>query len=264
MNRSTGTPAPEPPPSPAGRADPDQLTLRLLAWVEGCRSTPPERALWRELLDLAIRGAPDTVFMVHSRRISRATVHHVALGLYMLSDRSGIAHVTNVDIATQLRRDLKSVTRSVTILNRIYIIRSTRDTRRGARCHSMNIGGLAWPTVRHRAKSYHQKQPAAAAAPRLPLEPSGGLEPPLSGGLEPPLRGLVRTGGLTDQVIPPKPPRTAGGPRPTRRVRRQTGGYVPGPRLAKCRCGTTFERTAEDAGEDRCPACRTKSRSSAG
>ena len=37
---------------------PRQLVLRLLAWVEGCQGIPPERALWRETLDLAMPQRP--------------------------------------------------------------------------------------------------------------------------------------------------------------------------------------------------------------
>ena len=195
-------PDPDAPPTDNG---PRQLVLRLLAWVEGCTGVPPDRALWRELIDLALDNAPTSVFVVYGRRVSAAIVHHVALVIYTLTDRAGIAHVTDAQIAAHAHREPKVVAKAIAVLNRIRAIRTTRDNRRGARFHAMNLGGLSWPAIRRRAKLHPTHEPVD---PSLPLEPSGVHSTPLSGVHSTPLLGDVRTGQISRAKAAAGTPRT--------------------------------------------------------
>ena len=65
--------------SPTDPHEPHQLALQLFGRIDAYAAKPPERALWRELLNLAI-GTVRT-FRAHNRPFSAATVHHVGLGV---------------------------------------------------------------------------------------------------------------------------------------------------------------------------------------
>ena len=188
---------------------PQQIHLRLFAWIDSARGRVPERALWRETIDLAIRTAEATAFVVHGRKIAAAVVHHLAWVIHSLTNSAGIAHASDEDLARHAHRDAKTVSRALTVLNRIHAVRSTRDSRRTKRFHAMNLGGLSWPAIRQRARLRRTVE-AAYGGQQLPLphHPSGGRTPPLSGGRTPPLRG-VRTLGvkISDPIAVVDPPR---------------------------------------------------------
>lgn len=177
-----------------------QLVIRFFAWVDGCASKPPERALWRVLLDFTLRAAPSNAFIVYGRAMRPSTVHHTALTIYTMSDRAGIAHATDREIAEQARLEEKIIAKAIRVLNRAYVIRTTRDDRRGARFHAMNIGGLDWTAIRHRAsrrRRRDQQPPATARLPLTAIDASGVHSTPLSGVHSTPLRGHVRTGQIS-------------------------------------------------------------------
>ena len=188
---------------------PQQIHLRLFAWIDSARGRVPERALWRETIDLAILTAEATAFVVHGRKIAAAVVHHLAWVIHSLTNSAGIAHASDDDLARHAHRDAKTVSRALIVLNRIHAVRSTRDSRRTKRFHAMNLGGLSWPAIRQRARLRRTVE-AAYGGQQLPLPdyPSGGHTPPLSGGHTPPLRG-VRTLGvkISDPVAVADPPR---------------------------------------------------------
>ena len=189
---------------------PQQIHLRLFAWIDSARGRVPERALWRETIDLAILTAEATAFVVHGRKIAVAVVHHLAWVIYSLTNSAGLAHASDEDLAQHAHlRDPKMVSRALIILNRIHAVRSTRDSRRTKRIHAMNLGGLSWPAIRQRARLRRTVE-AAYGGQQLPLPdyPSGGNTPPLSGGNTPPLRG-VRTLGvkISDPIAVADPPR---------------------------------------------------------
>ena len=188
---------------------PQQIHLRLFAWIDSARGRVPERALWRETIDLAILTAEATAFVVHGRKIAAAVVHHLAWVIHSLTNSAGIAHASDDDLARHAHRDAKTVSRALIVLNRIHAVRSTRDSRRTKRFHAMNLGGLSWPAIRQRARLRRTVE-AAYGGQQLPLPnyPSGGHTPPLSGGHTPPLRG-VRTLGvkISDPIAVVDPPR---------------------------------------------------------
>ena len=75
------------------------------------RGRVPERALWRETIDLAIRTAEATAFVVHGRKIAAAVVHHLAWVIHSLTNSAGIAHASDEDLARHAHRDAKTVSR---------------------------------------------------------------------------------------------------------------------------------------------------------
>lgn len=182
--------------------DPQQLALRLFAWVDACATQPPERALWRVVLDLALRNAPRSTFVVYGRPMSPAIVHHTALVIHTLTNQAGIAHVTDIEIAQQARREEKIITKSILVLNRVWVLRTIRDNRRGARFHQLNLGGLDWSAIRHRARLHRRRKKASPTALPLPLTvaASGVHGTPLSGVHGTPLLRYVRTGRISESI----------------------------------------------------------------
>lgn len=202
MNRSTpalsGAAAPVPDDDQAPEPDgPQQLELRLFERIDAFQGVPPDRALWRELLDLAI-GTVKT-FRAHGQSLSAAAVHHMGWAVYGRTNRAGIAEVTNNRLADDTRRKRPVVTALVTVLNRLRVIRTTRASRRSPSFHELNLGGMAWPAIRRRARMMHDDQPKLdlQAEHQLPLpggfpQASGQHCGPLSGQHCGPLKGYVQ------------------------------------------------------------------------
>ncbi len=135
----------------AARSDePNQLQLRFFAVIDGFTRRPPERALWRVLIDTAL--AKTEVFRLRGRAISAEAVHHVALALYMQADPAGVIHdATEERIAEQCRMGKRHVSLARQVLNDLRVIRSVPRRGRRPGVHRMNLGGLDWPAVRRRA-----------------------------------------------------------------------------------------------------------------
>ncbi|MXY79192.1 MAG: hypothetical protein F4Y94_05800 [Chloroflexi bacterium] len=135
----------------AARSDePNQLQLRFFAIVDGFTRRPPERALWRVLIDTAL--AKTEVFRLRGRAISAEAVHHVALALYMQADSAGVIHdATEEHIAKQCRMGKRHVSLARQVLNNLRVVRSIPRRGRRPGVHRMNLGGLDWPAVRRRA-----------------------------------------------------------------------------------------------------------------
>ena len=130
--------------------EPDQLQLRFFAIVDGFTRRPPERALWRVLIDTAL--AKTDVFMARDRRISAEAVHHVALAFYMQADAAGVIHDFSEEfIAEQCRMSKRNVRAARRVLNDLRVVRSIPARGRRPGVHRMNLGGLDWPAVRQRA-----------------------------------------------------------------------------------------------------------------
>ena len=198
-------------PAPAVQADrePDQssldhaqqLELRLFERLDQFRGVPPEKALWRELLDLAV--GTTKAFTACGKTLAASFVQHVGLLLFMRANRAGIIETTNERLADDGRRDRSRVTAALVVLNRLHVTRSTRPNRRGVSFHALNLGGLNWPAVRRRAAAKHvDAQPFLdfGSPRRLPLpDPSCGVAPQLSCGVAPQLKGYVRR-GETDPI----------------------------------------------------------------
>ena len=132
--------------------EPDQLQLRFFAIIDGFMRRPPERALWRVLIDTAL--AKTKVFTVRDRPISAEAVHHVALALYMQADAAGVIHEFSAEcLAEQCRLNERSVRAARQVLNDLRVVRSIPGRGRKPAVHRLNLGGLDWPAVRRRAGS---------------------------------------------------------------------------------------------------------------
>ena len=146
---------------PAVQADrvdePDQLQLRFFALVGGMHSTPPERALWRELLDLAI-GDAKTLVAPGGRPVSAGIAWAVGAAVYFRANSRGVVEGFSHDrLAADCRMDPRTVKSALKVLAflRIVVFKAgSRRQQRGRRPRSlhMNLGGLDWPAVRRRAK----------------------------------------------------------------------------------------------------------------
>ena len=130
--------------------EPDQLELRFFAIVDGFTRRPPERALWRVLIDTAL--AKTDVFTARGgRRISAEAVHHVALAFYMQADAAGVIHEFSEEfIGEQCRMSKRNVHAARQVLNDLRVVRSIPARGRRPGVHRMNLGGLDWPAVRQR------------------------------------------------------------------------------------------------------------------
>ena len=157
---------------------PEQLALRLFARVDEWSSPPPERALWRELLDLAIRN--EQSFAVSGHHVSAADVHHVGLAIYMRSSATGVVEgFPASQLAKDIRRSLRTVRAALGVLNSLHVVRSERDSRRAPARHVMNVGGLDWRAVRARSSRATPPPPNLSGAQPAPL--SGAQPAPLKG-----------------------------------------------------------------------------------
>ena len=154
-----------------------QLILRFFSVLDGYHRRPPERALWRDLVHLAIGST--RAFAVPGRdcQIGAAAVWGVAWTIYAHADPAGIVERCPIrTLAAYSRLDGRTVRGALWLLRQWRVVRMVRPSRRRPAVWQMNLGGLDWPAVRERAK-------------RAAGVPSGGVTPPLSEGVTPPLLG---------------------------------------------------------------------------
>ena len=148
----------------AGRVvEPDQVPLRFFAIVGGMHSAPPERALWRELLDLAL-GKAKTLTAPDGRSVSAAAAWAVGAAVYFRANSRGVVEGFSHDmLAADCRLDPRTARSALKLLAflRIVVFKAgPRRQQRGPRPRAlhMNLGGLDWPAVRRRAKREHAEQ----------------------------------------------------------------------------------------------------------
>lgn len=252
MNRSTpassGVAGPIPDNQAPAPDDPHQLELRLFERIDAFRGVPPDRALWRELVDLAIGTVRH--FTAYGKTLSAGFIHHLTWTLYGRSDRAGIARVTDRQLADDMRREPKAVTAGILVVQRLGIIRSIRASRRAARFHALNLGGLDWPAVRRRAVAHHrehQQHLELADGHQLQLPTSGVHTTPLnssSGVHTTPLEGVRTEGQISESIA------AAGTSRASMIDRREQQPSPEGERLIDALAGRSREHDlpfAEDA-----------------
>ena len=148
----------------ADRADePDQLPLRFFAIVGGMHSAPPERALWRELLDLAL-GKAKTLSAPDGRSVSASVAWAVGAAVYFRANSRGVVEGFSHDmLAADCRIDPRTARSALKVLGFLRIVAfkaGPRRRQRGPRPRAlhMNLGGLDWPAVRRRAKLEQTEQ----------------------------------------------------------------------------------------------------------
>ena len=148
----------------ADRADePDQLPLRFFAIVGGMHSAPPERALWRELLALAL-GKAKTLSAPDGRSVSASVAWAVGAAVYFRANSRGVVEGFSHDmLAADCRIDPRTARSALKVLGFLRIVAfkaGPRRRQRGPRPRAlhMNLGGLDWPAVRRRAKLEQTEQ----------------------------------------------------------------------------------------------------------
>ena len=143
--------------------EPNQLQLRFFAVVGGMQSTAPERALWRELLDLAI-GPAKTLTAPDGRAVSAAAVWAVGAAVYFRANARGVVEGFSYDmLAADCRiaaRTTRSALKLLAFLRIVTFKAGSERRQRGRRPRAlhMNLGGLDWPAVRRRAKRARTEQ----------------------------------------------------------------------------------------------------------
>ena len=217
----------------------EQLSLRFFAVVEGMRSCPPDRGLWRILVDQALASCK--TFTHGGRPVAAAVVHHVAYALYMESNRAGVIEgFTESTLAARCRLGLNTFRAATGVCRDLRIAKRDRASRRRSACWRLNLGGLDWPTVRARAK--------AASGGEIPL--LDGLSQPTMGSLSQPtmgsLRGTYKGQEISRQDLDLDPARE----RDRAKARKRTGGYP-----VTARCGGCGKPYYPASGPD-CPHCR--------
>ena len=169
------------PDSSVKHDDPEQLSLRLFATISSYQKAPPERALWRILLDLAIGQAKK--FIVSGYAVSAAHVWATGVALYLRANAAGVIEGFSARvIAKDCRIGERAVRASVALLQRLRVITIRRPRPKGKRgrgshpaVYQMNVGGLDWPAVRRRAAAgrSEQAQQLSLTDPNRTGRPSG-------------------------------------------------------------------------------------------
>ena len=177
--------------------EPDQLSLRFFALIEGYKRVPPDRALWRELVNLAIGHCKS--FRDGARTVSASTLVLVAYALYMRANSAGIIEDFSATlIATDCRIGREHSQAALRVLNRLHVFQSTRASRRRPASHRMNLGGLDWPAVRARVRRPSGDPGSLLEHPSgdpgsLLEHPSGDPGSPLSGDPGSPLKSYTES-----------------------------------------------------------------------
>ena len=126
-------------------------------------SAPPERALWRELLDLAL-GKAKTLSAPDGRSVSASVAWAVGAAVYFRANSRGVVEgFSHGMLAADCRIDPRTARSALKLLAFLRIVAfkaGPRRQQRGPRPRAlhMNLGGLDWPAVRRRAKLELTKQ----------------------------------------------------------------------------------------------------------
>lgn len=189
MKPITG-PAQGVPPFPED--DGQQLSLLVFASLDRMQGTPPDKALWREALDLGI--ATIKRFVHNGYPVSASAVHHVGEHLYFLANPAGIINdpVTGKPgmpiegIARTCRVSVRTAKTALAVLCRLRVVKQIRTSRRRSAIWTMNLGGLTWSAGVARLR--RARQISGSETPLL--DASGVMVTPLSGvTITPPRRG---------------------------------------------------------------------------
>ena len=130
--------------------------MRLFGRVDLYAGCPPETALWREVLDIALEDTK--TYSAGGHTIRAATVRYVALSVYMRANQAGIAPVSKRTLAADCRVQPYVISCALIVLRRLHVVRTIRTSRRESSLHQLNVGGLAWPAVRARARAGHKRK----------------------------------------------------------------------------------------------------------
>ena len=155
-----------------------QLLPRLMARVgpdsRPDAGPPPQRGLYREVLDLALSTAKHFV-TAYGRTVSAKEVHHAACALYFRANQAGLVPVSVARLAQDARMDRKTMARALTVCASLHIARPIRERRQGRVVgFALNVGGLDWPAVYARVRAMFP--PSATTVPGA-SQPALGFPP---------------------------------------------------------------------------------------
>ena len=192
----------------------------LLAAVGRWRNAPPERALWRELLDQAL-GPRGTIYIHGTRKVAAEAVWSLGAAFYFRADSAGIISGFNLHVlAADCRLTQRHAKAALAVLRRFRIVRAERPSRRAPQRYRLNLGGLDWPAVRRRVSEHLKDRRAAQLplpepsewGPHVPTQAangdlSGDPTSPLSGDPTSPPKGYTENKQQQQQQqSSPKPP----------------------------------------------------------
>lgn len=163
-----------------GSAD-DQLSLRFFCIIDGMNGSPPDRGLWRVLLDTALKDRDR--FVCRGKIVAASLVHHVACAVYLRSNRAGIVDGFSAErLAEDCHRSERAVRAALGVCRDLRIVRMQRASRRRPAVWRLNVGGLDWPAVRARVEA----QTEGGSSPSIVLSPALGtaLSPALGTALK--------------------------------------------------------------------------------
>ena len=176
-----------------------QLALQLFARVDTFAGVPPEHALFRELLDLALPAVGDGI-LVGTRIVTANALYSVACAIYFRKNQAGIAQVGHVRIALDARTSERTASACIAALETLGLVRTSRNRgRREIGFIEINVGGRSWYNIRERSR--RQKRPKASAQLSL-IEALGGSRPIDASGRDPE--------PITARTRGPRPVATAG------------------------------------------------------
>ena len=114
-----------------------QLQLRLFARLDAFKGTPPESAIFRELLKAS--------------RIP-ATAIRVAWIIYGRRNKAGIINIGVKTLAKDGGVSEKTIRRALGALHKAFVVSHSRASMGKAFVYRINCGGMDWPMVMERAK----------------------------------------------------------------------------------------------------------------
>ena len=169
MSESPAPAAPAEPPttSTPDRLDPSQYALRLFA---RCGKRPPDRGLWRTLVDYAVgtvreftvqspprKAKSGQIITCKPRTVPARYVVLAAYHVYFLSDGGGAAG-TDRDrwsipkMARGCRLSVRYMADALTVCHALRIVKRVRDSQRKGYRYLMNAGGMTFAALRTRVQ----------------------------------------------------------------------------------------------------------------
>ena len=129
------------PGTPANSAQ--QLELQLFERLDGFRGRPPEKAIFREHLNLLLRKGCE--YMIGSRRVTPNALYSVANAIYLRTVR-GVARVSHRQLAIDAFTSKRTVTAAIGVLQLIGLIRVVSESvRHDAAVIALCVGTKTWP-----------------------------------------------------------------------------------------------------------------------
>ena len=171
MSESPAPASPAEPPttSTPDRLDPSQYALRLFA---RCGKRPPDRGLWRTLVDYAVgtvreftvqspprKAKSGQIITCKPRTVPARYVVLAAYHVYFLSDGGGAAgtdrdrwSIPKMARGHHCRLSVRYMADALTVCHALRIVKRVRDSQRKGYRYLMNAGGMTFAALRTRVQ----------------------------------------------------------------------------------------------------------------